>query len=213
MVKSNTARTVSLIILIILFVLSLSCTCCSSCLLITFPNNEADEEVGEEKTEESTQEAVSEKESEEAFSGFAEQKPVKLPSTREEYEEVCEELYYSDVFGGEEDLTGKYVKMELFLSEERHFTEENKLDSQYGQLYRQYSLRDNFHFACVLHEGTESYMGEIIYLWYSNNYEHKAEDFELGDKITIYGKVVYCNNNTWNGNKVGVVPKFIDVKE
>lgn len=225
-------RNIKIILFIVIFcvVLLFSCCCFSSCFVsfltlnLESTNNELKNteaskienniysEKSIEETTENEQELLSEKEIEEKKPMFPEQKPVKLPNTKEEYENVCEELYYLDVFGGTEDMTGKYVKLDLFLAEERHFTEENKLDSQYGQLYRQYSLRDNLHFACVLHEGTDSYVGESIYLWYSNNYDLKAEDYELGDKIIVYGKVAYWSSSEYYGNKMAVIPKFIDKK-
>lgn len=138
---------------------------------------------------------------------------VQIPKelTEQEYKNACRHIYYDEVFFGKEDLENKFVKINVFLSE-KMFIEADAIYSDTARNFvKNYNINRDFYHACVLREGTTSYVGRSIDLYFSNNYNLKPSDYKTGQKITIYGEVVSWSNNTWDGyNNVQVIPKYIE---
>lgn len=141
-------------------------------------------------------------------------KPTKSPSelSEKEYKAKCEELFYDDVFFGDEDLEGKLVKLNLFLSEKYYFTSENMYSDNYKQQYEKYAMKRDFFECSVLRKDTTSYVGKgKIKMWFTKKLDLDANDYKTGQKITVYAEIVSWSNNTWDGyNKVTIIPKYID---
>ena len=141
-------------------------------------------------------------------------KPTKSPSelSEKEYKAKCEELFYDDVFFGDEDLEGKLVKLNLFLSEKYYFTSENMYSDNYKQQYEKYAMKRDFFECSVLRKDTASYVGKgKVKMWFTEKLDLDANDYKTGQKITVYAEVVSWSNNTWDGyNKVTIIPKYIE---
>lgn len=136
---------------------------------------------------------------------------IEEPEDEGSYKEICNHLYYDDVFFGEEDLEGAFVKIDLFIAERRQITSEALANYSFEKLYENNNLYKDFFFACVLRENEDSYVGESISLFFNQDYDFAPEDFEEGQKITIYGKIIHWSDNTMSGyNQVFVVPKYIE---
>lgn len=135
--------------------------------------------------------------------------------TEDDYKNNCNELFFDDIFFGDNDLEGNYVKLHLFISEKYFFTEKEIMFSDsFKQLNDNYNIYRDFFKCCVLHEGELSYFGEQINLLFSENYDLIPDDYECGDHIVIYGKIIDWSNNTWNGyNAVTVMPKYIESED
>lgn len=134
--------------------------------------------------------------------------------TEEEYKSLCNELYYDDVFWGEEDLENQYVKLHLFLSEKYYFTVDNMYSSTYKKYYKKYKMNKDFYKCCVLRKEENSYAGRSINMWFSDNYELNPSDYKLGQKIIVYAQVVSWSDNTMDGyNSVTIIPRYIETEE
>lgn len=137
------------------------------------------------------------------------------PLTEEEkYKSKCQEYFYDDIFFGDADLKGSYVKLDLMLSQKAYFTAEAIYSDTFREFDERYNLNRNLFKCCVLHKGETSYVGQQISMWFSNDEELRPENYETGQKVIVYGRVVSWSNNTKNGyNSVTIIPKYIEVKE
>lgn len=134
--------------------------------------------------------------------------------TEDDYKEICNELYYDDIFFGETNLEGEYIKLHVFLSEKMYFTSNNMLSDTFKQYDNLYDLNKDFYKCCILRKDTTSYVGQQINMWFSNNYELNPGDYKTGQKIIVYGQIISWNNNTMNGyNSVTIIPKYIENEE
>lgn len=135
----------------------------------------------------------------------------KIELTKKEYKKSCTKLFYDDVFWGDDDLENQDIELEIMLSEKMYFTNDNMYNNSIKTLVNDYSLNKNFFKACVKRKDVESYVGSSITVLFSDDYKVNINDYDIGNKITVYGKVIYWSNNTWDGyNSVYFVPKYID---
>jgi hypothetical protein len=131
--------------------------------------------------------------------------------SEEDYKESCVELFYDDIFFSQDDLEGKDVKLNLFVSELYELREKDMYYDYIQEMFGEYNLQRNFLKCCVLREGTESYMGEQINVLFSNDYGLNATDYSGGEKITVYGKIIGYSTNSWRGyNKCEFMPLYIE---
>lgn len=131
--------------------------------------------------------------------------------SEEEYKESCVELFYDDIFFSQDDLEGKDVKLNLFVSELYELRAKDMYYDYIQEMFGEYNLQRNFLKCCVLREGTESYMGEQINVLFSNDYGLNATDYSGGEKITVYGKIIGYSTNSWRGyNKCEFMPLYIE---
>lgn len=136
--------------------------------------------------------------------------------TEEEYKQNCQELFYDDVFFGDVNLENQYVKLHLFLTESQFFTADAMMYSDtWSQYNEKYNLKRDLFKASVLRKDEDSYFGKgSIQVWFSENFDLDANDYEEGQKITVYAEVISWGNVTWDGyNTVTIIPKYIENNE
>ena len=131
--------------------------------------------------------------------------------SKDEYKSMCQELFYDEIFFGDDNLEGKYVKLHLFLSEKYYFKADAIYDDSHVQFVNKYNLKRDFYKCCVLREDVDSYVGEQIEMMFSSDYDLNPNDYETGQKIVVYAEVVSWSDNTWDGyNAVIIIPRYID---
>lgn len=131
--------------------------------------------------------------------------------SEEEYKAQCQELFYDEVFFGEENLEGQSVKLHLFLSESAYFTIDSLYSARFGEYMDKYELHRNLFECCVLREGEKSYVGQQISMWFSSHYDLDPSDYQTGDKVVVYADVINWSDNTWDGyNSVTIIPRYIE---
>lgn len=144
-------------------------------------------------------------------SNDSDQAEEKKELTEEEYKKICEDLYYDDIFFGDNDLEGKNVKLHLFLSEKYFFTASDMRSDTLKSYFDKYNLKKDFYKCCVLRKDTNSYVGRQINMWFTDNFEIDANEYEVGEKLVVYAEVIAWSNNTWKGyNSVTIIPKYIE---
>lgn len=123
---------------------------------------------------------------------------------------MCRIILWWYIFS-KDDLEGKDVKLNLFVSELYELRAKDMYYDYIQEMFGEYNLQRNFLKCCVLREGTESYMGEQINVLFSNDYELNATDYSGGEKITVYGKIIGYSTNSWRGyNKCEFMPLYIE---
>ena len=128
-----------------------------------------------------------------------------------EYKNSCNELYYDDIFFGDENLEGQLVKLDLFVSEYYFFTNDDMQKEMINDFYYEYNLKRDFLKCCVRREGENSYVGRQIDVFFSEDYRLDYSLFSAGQNVTVYAEVVRWSNNTMDGyNTVSIVPRFYE---
>lgn len=137
-----------------------------------------------------------------------------IEETEEEYKAKCNELWYDDIFFSEENLNGKFVKLDVFFEEARYFTMDSAYDSSVQELKEQWDIYRDFYYCGVLREDADSYVGGQITIYFSEKYDLRPSDYECGQHAIVYGEFIQYKTSTWDGyNTCSIIPKYIEVKE
>lgn len=138
-------------------------------------------------------------------------KTQKEKLTKAQYKKQCKILYHDDVFFTKESLKGKFVKLRLFIGEDKFF--KTNLDSATQDFIKKNDIQRDFYECLVKRKGETSYTSKgtvMIYLPKKFN----SSKYGAGDYITVYGKVAEFSTNTWTGyNSVSVVAKYVEKGE
>ena len=131
--------------------------------------------------------------------------------TKEEYKELCKEIYYDEVFFGDDLSKGDFVELHLMVSENYYFTMDSLYSDSFSDLMDKWDLHRDFKKCSVLRENEDSYFGVgKVDLYFSNKYELNPIDYQPGDKIIIYGEIISFYKDEWDGyNDVVIIPKYI----
>lgn len=132
------------------------------------------------------------------------------------YKMRCKELYYDDVFFSKTNLKGELVKLDLYLTSKQYFTVDSLYNSFLTDMIDKYKIMFYSFLACVRrgNSDVESYVGEDIRVFFTEEFDLKPDDYKAGQKIILYGEVISYSTNTWSGyNDCIVVPKYIEIKE
>ena len=132
--------------------------------------------------------------------------------SEEDYKNNCTELWNEDIFFGETNLKGSYVKLKLFIEEPYTFTADDMANSISYKFITDNNLQKNF-FKCgvAISDTEKSYVGGQISLFFSDDNSLQCYDYNLGSHIYVYGKIVDYSTNTWDGyNVCSIIPKYIE---
>lgn len=136
-----------------------------------------------------------------------------IEMSEDEYKNACNELWYDDIFFSEDDLTGTYVKLDLFIEESYYFT----IDDMYynaatSDFINQYDLKRTFFKCGVKRKDSDSYVGTgQVTLYFPKECGYSADNFQLGEHIILYGEIISYSTNTWDGyNSCSIIPKYIE---
>lgn len=143
--------------------------------------------------------------------GIKEEKRKKIQAYNEENE--YKEMWYDDIFFGEEDITGTKVKLNLFLEEDCFFTMNALYNSQITEFCNENNVSREFYKCGVLKENENNYAGEQIDLFFSDDYTLNPNDYKTGDKIVVEGEIVQYYVDEWDGhNNVIIIPHSIEIE-
>lgn len=194
MVKKKEAAKVAVIILVLLFALY---------AIETRNDNKDKSKTGQSKISETVNTGED--------SEITEETEI-ISLTEEEYKALCKEMFYDDIFFGEDDLEGEYIKLHLFLAEKYYFTADDMYSDTFKSYDDKYHMRRDFFKTSVLREGENSYVGAgKVNLWFSDGIEIDPNSYKTGEHIIVYAEVISWSNNTTSGyNSVTIIPKYIE---
>lgn len=138
-------------------------------------------------------------------------KKSKSSLKKSEYKKKCKKMYYDDVFFGEKDLTGKLVKLNVFVKKNCLFEPVSLSDYDFQD---EWKIKRNCFETSVKRKKGNSYAGMgIVKLYFSSKKKYKIDTNWIteGKKFTVYGEVVNWSDNTYDGyNDVSIVVRFIE---
>lgn len=131
--------------------------------------------------------------------------------SEEEYKELCEELWYKDIFFSEENLKGKNIKILVYVEEQKFFKAESIYDSTTSDFINKYSLKRDLLACGVRRKDEDSYVGGQINLYFSDDFDIDPMECSTGEQYIVYGEIVDYSRNTWDGyNICGVIPRYME---
>ena len=175
-------------------------------------------EIAEEEAKKEQEERLSEAQAKatyadtEAESQTEWQMPEIATLSEDDYKSICSEKWYDDIFFGKEDLEYDNVKLHLMLSQKYYFTSE---DMAYNDtvkwLIDHHNVYTDFYKCCVKRQDAESYVGQSIDVFFSQDNPFNPSDYSVGQKYVMYGKIIHYNSNTYSGyNTVYFIPRYIE---
>lgn len=127
----------------------------------------------------------------------------------DKYKFVCEQMDYNHIMFTNEDLTDKYVKIDIMLTNRYTLSSKDMEDESISKVVNAYNLQAGF-FTGVVKNKSE-YGKEKIYIYFSNDFNLKSGNYKASDKITAYGLIVNCKNNgAGSYNSISFIPRFIE---
>lgn len=129
---------------------------------------------------------------------------------KDKYKLLCEEMDYNHVMFTSEDLTDKYAKIEIKLTDRYTLSQQDMKNESISKVVNAYNLQAGF-FTGNVKKSNGEYGKEKIFIYFSNDFDLKSGNYKAGDKITAYGLIVNCKNNgTGKYNDVSFIPRFIE---
>lgn len=127
----------------------------------------------------------------------------------DKYKFVCEEMDYNHIMFTNEDLTDKYVKIDIMLTNRYTLSSKDMEDESISKVVNAYNLQAGFFTGVV--KNKNEYGKEKIYIYFSKDFNLKSGNYKVGDKIAAYGLIVNCKNNgAGSYNSISFIPRFIE---
>lgn len=128
----------------------------------------------------------------------------------DKYKFVCEQMDYNHIMFTNEDLTDKYAKLDIKLTNQYELSSKDMKNESISKVVKAYNLQERF-FTGVVKDKDEEYGKEKIYIYFSKDFDLKSGNYKVGDKITAYGLIVNCKNNgAGSYNSISFIPRFIE---
>lgn len=144
-------------------------------------------------------------------SGNKKKKVSNSKLSKSKYKKKCKNLYYNDVFFGKKDLSGKLVKIDVFVKKTVIIDPYSLSDYEF---IKKWKVKRTYFSCSVKRKKQKSYAGAgSINLYFSNKKGYKINTSKIGEgsKFTVYGEVCSWSNVTWDGyNKVSVMVRFVE---
>lgn len=131
--------------------------------------------------------------------------------SEDEYKNMCEILWYDEIFFSKDSLEGKYVRLDLFVEEWRFFNNKAAYDVFATDFINKYNLQREFYKCGVQRENENSYVGGQITMYFTNENGYSASDMTEGDHLIAYGEIIEYSTLTNDGyNSCSFLPKYIE---
>ena len=118
-----------------------------------------------------------------------------------------DETYTHDkLFFSNKELTGKKIKVKVFVSESMIFDGDTIYNNEETKFIKNNKIGRSFYHVKVKRKGTNSYVSPAnLNVYFPKKGKPKWNNMKHGKKYAIFGKVIKDSNNTWDGyNIVGV---------
>lgn len=134
--------------------------------------------------------------------------------TEDEYKGACDMLWYDEVFFSKENLEGDHVKLDVFVEEGKFFKAEAMSAYPISDMIKDYNIKRDFYLCGVQRQDEDSYVGEQIYVFFSDDYGYSASDFTTGNHLIIYGEIIHYAGYKWEGyNECYILPRYIEYND
>lgn len=118
-----------------------------------------------------------------------------------EFKEKCDSMNFKNIVDSTEDLSGRYVKIHIKLTDHKIFTTESGKRNCLGDLVDKYKINDNVWYGKLFYERTEEYIGNFIWLYFVDDNDYDLESLKENQELTVYGMILnYKINNGYHNN-------------
>lgn len=110
-----------------------------------------------------------------------------------EYMDCCDNMNLQNVVNSNEDLTGRYVKLHIQLSDHKKFTNDDGKTNRLGNWTEIEYVQDDVWYCKLYNERVDEYVypkAKIDTLYFLNKDGIDASNFSEGDNLVVYGQFV-----------------------
>lgn len=110
-----------------------------------------------------------------------------------EYMDCCDNMNLQDVVNSNEDLTGRYVKLHIQVSDHKKFTNDEGKTNRLGDWTEIEYVQDDVWYCKLYNERVDEYVypkAKIDTLYFLNKNDIAASNLSKGDKLIVYGQLV-----------------------
>lgn len=127
-----------------------------------------------------------------------------------EFKEKCDSMNFMDMVDSTEDLTGRYVKLHIKITDHKIFTKESGKRRHLGDLVDVYNIDDNVWYAKLFYERTEEYIGNIIWVYFVDNEIYDINSLKEDQELTVYGMILDYEVNKGFHNEFDFLTVYIE---
>lgn len=130
--------------------------------------------------------------------------------SEEEFKTSCDSMNFVNMVDSTEDLTGRYVKIHLQLTNHKIFASEESKRNRLGTFADIYSINDNVWYSRLYIERTDTYSSEPILLYFTNKNADTIEHLKTDNEIMVYGVVLDYELNDGFHNEFDFLAVYIE---
>lgn len=130
--------------------------------------------------------------------------------SKDEFKANCDSMNFKDMTDSTEDLSGRYVKIHIKLTDHKIFTKESGKRNCLGDLVDKYKIDDNVWYGKLFYERTEEYIGNFIWVYFADNEEYNLDNLRENQELTVYGMVLNYEVNDGFHNKFDFLVVYIE---
>jgi hypothetical protein len=128
----------------------------------------------------------------------------------EDFKEKCDSMNFNDMVNSVEDLTGRYVKIHVQLTNHMVFRFEEGKKKHLGDLADIYDIDDNIWYSKQFYERTNEYIGDLIWLYFVDNGTYNLDSLKKEQELTVYGMVLDYKINDGFHNQFDFLVFYIE---
>lgn len=112
---------------------------------------------------------------------------------------------HDKLFFSKKDLTGKKIKVKVFVSERMIFDGDTIFDNETTKFIKKNKIGRSYLHVKPKRKGNSYVSPANLNVYFPKKGKLKSSKMKVGRKYTIYGKVIEYSDNTWDGyNVVGI---------
>lgn len=110
--------------------------------------------------------------------------------SEDEFKEHCDAMNFRNMADSTEDLTGRYVKIHVQLTNHKVFKSEDGKRSRLNSLVDIYNIDDNVWYSNMFYEKTGDYVLNPIMLYFVDNNSYNIDSLKKDQELVVYGMVL-----------------------
>lgn len=128
----------------------------------------------------------------------------------DDFKEKCDSMNFNDMVNSVEDLTGRYVKIHVQLTNHMVFQFEEGKKKYLGDLTDIYDIDDNIWNCKQLCERADKYTGEPVRLYFVDNGTYNLDNLKGEQELIVYGMILDYRINDGFHNRFDFLVVYIE---
>lgn len=128
----------------------------------------------------------------------------------EDFKTYCDSMNFNDMTSSTEDLTGRYVKINIQLDRHKVFKSDDAKRKHLDDLVDIYSINNNVWYANLFCERNDGYLKMQTLSYFTNNDSYNIENLKNKQELAVYGIVLNYSINNGYHNDFDILVIYIE---